>query len=306
MKKLLLLSFLFFIKENISQVNTDINDWSFREGMFQRVLSIEKLLSKSNSDSLTYTSINKQEIVEIGLILNTNEPIQLQLADKAMELLDSILLYKKSDLPNVWFHKGIFYNRLNRSKEAIDCFERVAKINKHKEKDYIIPYNIGCIYLSDEQYKNALVKFREAYKLNNANIGNIYNTADCYRKLGKANAAIRWYQKVLMIDSMNHDVYYRIGVVYGRDKNKLDSAIYYISKAIQIDSSTAIYYEDLGVAYGLKADYENAVNMFVKSYSLSKIEKVLNDIITTYDKLNDPQNAMKYRLLLINTTEPDK
>ena len=109
------------------------------------------------------------------------------------------------------------------------------------------------------------------------------------------DSSLYQYQKILEKNPTDADAYYKLGTLYGKQRNDLNKAIEYITKAIEYNPNVEVYYEDLGVAYGLKNMNDDVIR--VSEQGLRKFPNylpVLKNMAVAYHKKGDMQKFNEY------------
>jgi len=95
--------------------------------------------------------------------------------------------------------RGINYSRKGQIDEALNCFLEASKINEN----YLVLYNIGCLYYKKSEYKKAVFNLEKSRMLNPDFPLSSLITGLCYSRLGNTKAAQSNFINVLMIDPDN-------------------------------------------------------------------------------------------------------
>ena len=237
----------------------------------------------------------------------------LAIAYTTLNKFDSAILWFKKTLELkpldalTYYKMGTIYGRhLNNTDLAIQYLSKAIEYNPNSEAYY---EELGDYYslksMTDDQiriYQECLKKFPKA-------ITAMRSMAVVYEKKGNAQMAAKYngmwrqvedsslyvLQKVLEKNPTDADTYYKLGTLYGKQRNDLNKAIEYISKAIEYNPNEEVYYEDLGVAYGLKSMNEDVIR--VSEQGLKRFPNylpVLKNMAVAYHNKGDIQKFNEY------------
>lgn len=113
-------------------------------------------------------------------------------------------------------------------------------------------------------------------------------------KLQDIDRKIMIFEYVLVYDSINPIVNYRLGQLYGKEKNDLDKSIHYFTKAIALKPDFLDAYIDLGVAYGFKREFERSAAILEKAVAINpKDANVLMNLGLTYKFMGDTNKSAR-------------
>ena len=203
----------------------------------------------------------------------------LAIAYTTLNKFDSAIIWFKKTLEVkpldalTYYKMGTIYGRqLNNADMAIQYLNKAIEYNPNSEAYY---EELGDYYglknMADDQirvYQQCLKKFPKS-------IVTMRSIATVYEKKGDPQMATKYngmwrqvedsslyiLQKVLEKNPTDADAYYKLGTLYGKQRNDLTKAIEYITKAIEYNPNVEVYYEDLGVAYGLKSMNDDVIRV---------------------------------------------
>jgi tetratricopeptide (TPR) repeat protein len=95
--------------------------------------------------------------------------------------------------------RGINFSRKGETDEALDCFLKASKINEN----YLILYNIGCLYYKKGEYKKSVFNLEKSRRINPSFSLSSLIAGLCYSRLDNTKAAQSNFINVLMIDPDN-------------------------------------------------------------------------------------------------------
>lgn len=157
--------------------------------------------------------------------------------------------------------------------EAYDYFKKALDNNEeiNSSKNYM-----GCCLIGLGKYEEAINVFDSI--LNNTLWERpMFNKGRAYLKLENYTEAFACFNRALMINQENADVYYYLGVYYEKIKDYINAKKYYL-KSIEIDDSQAEPHLNLGLVYFHLNEFE---------LSIEESKKVLEiDINYTNAKVN--------------------
>jgi tetratricopeptide (TPR) repeat protein len=121
-------------------------------------------------------------------------------------------------------------------------------------------------------------------------LGNLFIVAE---KIPGTEQKLAAYETYLKYDTTNFMVYYKIGQLYGREKNDLVKSVKFLSQSIRLNPNAKEAYIDLGVAYGLQKNYNKSAEMLEKAIALDPSNpNIYINLGLTYNFLG---NALKAR-----------
>ena len=189
--------------------------------------------------------------------------------------LDSALHYYKlgeENVPNksrALIHVGlgkIEYTN-HKKKEARDQFEEAEKANR-RAQDWRVPYEIGRVYLEDEDrdLEMAIMKLTEAKDLARENPAPFIKLGDAYMAKYEGGNAANQYDYVLnRLDIQLPEIYQKKAMLFRRSRSN-DLAIENLEKAIEVDPEYAPAYRDLIEIYQEERIYEK-VTPLLETYT---------------------------------------
>lgn len=134
-------------------------------------------------------------------------------------------------------------------------------------------YSQGLTEYKKENYKDAIVYFEKALKIDSDFTFAWDNLGICYRKSNDIDKAIYAYQKSLELDSNGLMPLQNIAVAY-RYKNEFDKAIEAYQKLATLNKNDPEVYYGLGETYALYLkDYEKGLDNMCKAYTLYTAQK---------------------------------
>lgn len=191
--------------------------------------------------------------------------------------------------------------------DAIEYF--MQSFEYEKDRNSALNY-IGCCYINLERYEDALRAFNQLLKITLWERP-LFNKGRVYLKLGNNSEALACFNRALMVNPKESDVYYYLGVYYDKIGDYNTSRDYY-EKAIEIKSTDSEYHLNLSIACFRTGDFNKALEeanisislddsisnadaFFNKGYilySLKRYEDSLGAYLKAFDMHTDEAGAM--------------
>jgi tetratricopeptide (TPR) repeat protein len=147
--------------------------------------------------------------------------------------------------------------------EAIDFFKQSLEFKE--DRTSAMNY-IGCCYINLERYDEAIRVFDELLKCRLWERP-LLNKGRVYLKLGNFSEALACFNRALMINSEESDIYYYLGVYHDKIGDYETSKHYY-EKAIEIEYNESEYHLNLAVSCFRTSDLIRALDELDISISL--------------------------------------
>jgi CHAT domain-containing protein/Tfp pilus assembly protein PilF len=337
-KKIMLITFIFFILSLVFSQTAKDADRLFREG--------QKLYKQCNYKQALEKFLAAAEICkELGPNFKSDSGtlygwigycyVLLGHYDKAIEYYKKSLaiaeeLVKKDQRAILLNNIGGVYYSWGKYDNAIEYFEKVLAITEelgHKDKIAVSLNNIGAVYLSWGKYDKSLEYFEKvlaiteelghkdkiAVSLNN--IGMVYQSWGQYAK------AIEYFKKALAIAEelglKDYIVLYlnNIGMMY-HSCGQYDKAIEYYKKSLvvaeelDLKADIARALNNMGGVHEAWGQYDKAIEYYKQALAIdeelgrkSEIALRLNNIGSIYFEKKDYKNAAEYFNNSINIIE---
>ncbi len=163
--------------------------------------------------------------------------------------------------PEAWLPQlglGIVYMRENRYPDAIMALKKA----REKQPEFLpILRTLGEAYLMDGQQKKAKRVLETALDLDHGDKASLFLMGSIYEEAGDIKKALRIFKKLSYLKPVRNDVYYHLGVCYGRDnqlalahynfgvffKNsgKFQKAMFHLRKSKDLASNNAVLQEKI-------------------------------------------------------------
>lgn len=194
--------------------------------------------------------------------------------EKAVKYL-SILSEKRPDFVLSDLKLAEIYKRSDNSGKALEIFRRILPKVEGREKIYVLR-QIAGIYYADDDYKNALIYFKQVAELAPQDVQVFYSMGVINELENKFAEAEKNYRKALAVRPDYVEARKRIGFISLRDK-KYDEGIKVITK-IPADLRDVDYYRITGALYKEKGTLSKAYEVLRKGYeeNPSSVELVID------------------------------
>ena len=130
-----------------------------------------------------------------------------------------------------------------------------------------LAYDDGMDYFKEKEYKNAILKFEKATKLDPKFAYAWDNLGISYRKIKQYDKAINAYHNSLKIDPNGKMPLLNLAITYSLKEDMKKSEVYY-KKYIKIYQDDPEGYYGLGLIQYAGEDYENGLGNLIQSFKL--------------------------------------
>jgi len=197
----------------------------------------------------------------------SNEIIEAeQWHNKALELDNSNASYSNI-LANFYFNNDQF-------SDAIPYYLNAIKLSNHKDPTYFD--NLGYLYFSTHDYKNALNYFSIAHQLDPTSPSYNYNIGNTYYHLHDDIHAYEYILQTAILSEGESKYVYKLAQVCC-SLGKFQEALHYFTDAATSSPLKAEYQNALGNAYMFHNDYENAEKYLKKAVDIEPENLKYND-----------------------------
>lgn len=273
--------------------------------------NITEILNKAK------TSIEKKDYYEANLLLSdivekdsTNTEILNNYAFCLMKLnnnKDAELYFNKSLAIND--NCAFCYAALAKIYYEFDikkAEEYLSKAEKINVSESLIYYVKALIKRKNKDSNAAISEFSRAIYFSPKEIDYLFERANTYLQIGKADEAINDYNTILNINNSNSIVLYYLSYTYLQKKD-LKNAEIFINKAIELDTTVADYYNlKFSILYN-KNDLYNAEDALLKSMEINpkdiNVYINLGDLYFQTGKYDSFCTAYNYALSIMNDEE---
>jgi len=152
------------------------------------------------------------------------------------------------------------YDEANMPDKAIESAKNLIELQPNSADAH---YNVGYMYVKQDQYKEAIPIFKKAIELD-PNMEYAYmNLAVCYSKTNQYSNSIETLKELVDIQPNNADAWLSIAVNYLKMK-QWRSAIAPLRKVTELEPKNGQAYYNLGIAYLNLRDNENARKVYLQ------------------------------------------
>jgi len=184
----------------------------------ERMSNLESLAGQDSPLDLS------QEALYLRALWPAFKTIVMAIAKEPGDALKQFQDTLKSD-PEAWLpHLGLGIVLMRESKYP----EAIKTLNRAREKQPEFPpilRTLGEAYLMDGQQKKAMRVLDDALELDHGDKAALFLMGTLYEEQGKTDKALRIFKKLSYLEPVNNNVYYHLGVCYGRE-NQLALAHY--------------------------------------------------------------------------------
>jgi tetratricopeptide (TPR) repeat protein len=163
---------------------------------------------------------------------------------------------KKNNYRDSWIVLGYCYLNVNEALSAIDAFKQAEALDPEKSTTLFF---LGLAYFANNEVQQAISYLEAADDAGyepkdqiNLKLGDLYLIQENYRK-----AAVK-YEKVLVQNPSNLDIFVRAVWINVDKINEVDTAVKLAGKALQSHPDSPMSYNLAGWAYTVKEDYPRA------------------------------------------------
>ena len=161
-------------------------------------------------------SENKQK-VNISQLLN--KAYELQAQGRKLEAAKYYIYFIKQGIKDyrVFSNYGAFLNEIGKHEEAELELKKAISLNPKYANSY---YNLGVLYMGQENFEKAELEFKEAIKIKSDFTIAYYNLGFILRNLGRLKEAESFNQKALEINPQFTDAYFILSTMQSSDKTQ--------------------------------------------------------------------------------------
>ena len=203
---------------------------------------------------------------------------------------------------------GISYHNLGRYDDAITHFRMATDL----DTTYFEAYNnLGYDLYIQKKYVDARRAFNAALEINPEYTAaklnyertkkimsgelqrEVFELTEQAAKLDDVDRQIEFYEKILLIDSLNAEVHNNLAVSFYY-ADSLDGAYDHLNRAIYLRKDYPEAINNMGYIFKVAGRYQDAVKLFLKAVSLKpRYLFGLNNLGETYMLMNEDENAAR-------------
>jgi len=211
--------------------------------------------SSNNSNSNSNNNDNDREIINIGMeipIVSKPTPVINNVKSKSQQIEEINKQIKK--LSNTFNYT-----------ELIDNYKKIIDLEPHNTIKYL--RIIGEIYEKQNMFQGAIDCYEKVLKIekNDISIIGVLNNqiGVCYHNINKEELAIEYFKKVLLIKEIS-DVYCNISTCYVALK-KYKDAEFYLLKSYKLNKNDVSTNKSLGTIYYYIKKYDKSIEYHTKN-----------------------------------------
>ncbi len=168
-------------------------------------------------------------------------------------------------------------------------FKRIIRLKPDITLGYM---EMGRLYASKNDYKNAIIWFRKAYEKKGGFEKALPAILDIYFKQKKFNLAIQFLNKELKNKPNSAAIYYYLGVA-NYIKGDFKSAENWLVKAIKTNPNLYEPYKMLSEIYIKKGEINKAISKLKDSFSKSPTLRAGTDLAILYEHVGEIKKALE-------------
>ena len=177
----------------------------------ERMSNLESLSSNNAQLDLT------REALYFRALYPAFQTIVMAISKEPKDAERQFLKTLKND-PEAWLPQlgmGIVLMRESKYPEAISALKKARRVQPEFPP---ILRTLGEAYLMDGQQKKAARVLKTALELNHGDKAALFLMGTLYEEQGKTQKALRIFKKLSYLKPVRNNVYYHLGVCYGREK----------------------------------------------------------------------------------------
>ena len=225
---------------------------------------------------------------DLGYIEYTKNNINV-----AQTILEKVVNGKNND-PFALNVLGLVFLKNELIDKAKKLFDRAINV----DPKYIDSYNnLGNVYFNLEDLDKAFIFFKKAYKINKKFSKTLINIGNCLSLKDKNLFAIKAYEKALINEPKNNEIFSNISIAYARNRDFYNAKKYYdkvINKAINPSLNLSLSY-----LYLYKNQFDKAWKLFESRKETSKFLKSKNKLIINQASIAKEETILNKKILVL-------
>ncbi|MFT5125012.1 MAG: tetratricopeptide (TPR) repeat protein, partial [Verrucomicrobiales bacterium] len=209
--------------------------------------------------------------------------------DEYDESLDEIYSLLDSDPKNAGYLRLVGYNleKLDRNDEAIEMYERLARVAKTSEKPYIYS---GAVYFRMGNIDKAIESYQKAVEINPGDASSLEALGSAWYQSERYDEAIAAYKKAIEANPEYADAHNSLGTAYYA-AGQVEEAMQAVRRALNIDPRMARAYNNLAGMYALQKNPMAAIELLVIALDLDLFAPTswANTLIALKDVIEKPE-----------------
>ena len=184
------------------------------------LISNEKLdLAKSKTKAILSNNPSSDVLFNMLGIIN----LKLKLYPQAIKNFNNAIQINKNFI-SAQVNLGIAYQAINKIENAIEVYKKIMTSNP---KMHEVANDLGLMFKSKKDYKNAILYFQICIKAKHDYDKAYFNLATTYLKLNNCKKSLENLFLTIKFNSKNLDAYFEIAEIYRKQKNFNKSLYYY-------------------------------------------------------------------------------
>ena len=154
--------------------------------------------------------------------------------------------------------------------------------------------SLGDISYEKADFRQALIFYQQAVKLNSNDYHTLFNLANSHFGLGNFQDAVSYYQKALRLDANDRICHFNLGNALFKTENFQEAADHY-NRAISLGLVSPEIFFNLGNSYYQLKEYDVSINYHQRALELRPdyVEALFN-IAHTYEVLDEIDTALTH------------
>jgi superkiller protein 3 len=165
-------------------------------------------------------------------------------------------------------NKGLAYLNLGKFTEAEQCFRRNLKLMASTN------FNLGLTLFEQRRYEESLVNFQRAHEIKPDDPEYLDLIGNAYSELNQLDRALKALNAAIAVDETYALAHYDMGVVLARMKGKKTAAMKSFQRAIMLNVDLYWAYYGIGCLYALQGKKKLALQFLEKAF-----QKGFRDIV---------------------------
>jgi len=203
-----------------------------------------------------------------------------------------------SQYEKAYYNLGLIYLDNEEPQLALESFQKVIEINPLHEQAW---YNIGYIHSQRGAVKASIQSYEKTLEINPVNTKCRLNLAVQYNRDGQTDKAEKQYNIVLSINPAYSSAWYNLGLLL-KKRNSLDEAEEAYLKAIELEPENAKYRYSLALIYENRNNPEGAITVLEEALDISPDDQSLRfklaKLLVEAGRVSEAENQFKTVLSL--------
>ncbi|MBW2993231.1 tetratricopeptide repeat protein [Candidatus Woesearchaeota archaeon] len=276
--------------------NKDADGFAFKmRNYFKENIKTQKATNDQYNESKDYAGWHEAEIIR--LFRNKKEIYFSSIIHESVA--DSIRKFKgiikQAGIPIHHFGYALKKRSEEKTEKYIKMQEKQIQQTPHSPKPY---YELGAIYLKQNNYEKAIASFEKAEHLLETQDKLLLIHQYLYHDLGKAyfktgnfEKAKQAFEKAEKTDKNNYSTQFFLGLIHD-ENNKYPDAVKHYEASITINPQNPSALRNLGIIYLKHKNHKKAYEVLLKAFELEPDDELLRTIKTLQKKLGIINNLI--------------